>query len=147
MKYIKTYKDINESNSTSYYNDEKFIKDMESDIEDIFVDVIDYEYDIDFHLTDYAGNISNITLKKYRDDKVPVDIFLESFHHLYDYVKVYGSYIQDIYVNGKWLESKYRKDNQGRMTWEFIENEIREYKNNIISITISMGPFNKKNKI
>lgn len=146
MKYIKTYKDINEA-TTSYYNDEKFIKDIESDIEDIFVDVIDYEYDIDSHLTDYAGNISNITLKKYRDDKAPVDIFLESLHHLYDYVKVYGSYIKDIYVNGKWLESKYRKDNQGRMTWEFIEKEIREYNTTIISINISMGPFNKRKNI
>lgn len=152
MKYIKTYEglfNLNENiTSASYGDNMNFIKDLESDIKDIFIDVLDFNYDIHFHLTDYGGNVSNITIKA-SDSKslAPIDLFLESIHHLYDYVSSasLGSYIIDICINGKWIQSKYG------MTWEYIEECIinrpsfaLNKDSGIYSLVISIGPLNKK---
>ncbi len=136
MKYLKRFNE----GSSSYYNDEKFIKDLECDIEQIFVDVLDNEYNIDFHLTDYAGNISSIRLSsKNRNNPVPIKVFLESLHDLYDYIKSVGSRLYEICINGKWIVYIAK-----RLTWEFIEQTIIEKHSVINSVAISLSPFERK---
>ncbi len=141
MRYLKPYNEA--VTSSSYYNDKKFVNELESDIEYIFIDVLDdYEYDIDFHLTDYAGNISGIRLQcKDRHNPVPIPLFFQAIEHLNNYIKEHGSYLHDFNINGKWISSDTKFS---RLTLDVIKKFLFERNSVIYTVSISLGPFKNK---
>lgn len=133
--------------STSYFNDEKFIKDLESDVEQIFIELLDNGVMLDLKLTDYGGNISSITLKStHGSAPIPIKSFLDMLHQLYDYIKSVGSSLYEICLNGKWLVDSSKKSVGLRTKdWDFIENIIEEnYYRPLYSISINLSPFERK---
>jgi hypothetical protein len=85
MRYIKRF---NEEVSYTYGNDINFLKGLEDDIEGIFVQVLDDGWVLDYQLTDYAGNIGWIKLRKESGgESKTIEELLPYLHHFYDYIK------------------------------------------------------------
>lgn len=149
MKYIKTFETIT---STSYATDKEFIQRLEDNITAILVDMLDDGYDINYKLTDYGGNIGNISIKSsnYKNAKT-IDNYLELFHTLYDYLKSehYDFYHINLYG---WICDK--KDNAisfAYKDWDFIEEHLLKNINTnlnrpLLNISFNINPINKPYK-
>ena len=124
MKYIKRF---NEEVSYTYGNDMVFLKGLEDDIEGIFVQVLDDGWVLDYQLTDYAGNIGWVRLRKESGESKPIDELLPYLHHFYDYIKSKGYDFYHINLFG-WICVDYDRSKQAinfaRKDWDFIEQHL-----------------------
>jgi hypothetical protein len=125
MKYIKRF---NEEVSYTYGNDINFLKDLEDDIEGIFVQVLDDGWVLDYQLTDYAGNIGWVKLRKESGgESKTIEDLLPYLHHFYDYIKSKGYDFHNINLFD-WICVDYDRSkaaiNFGRKDWDFIEQHL-----------------------
>lgn len=143
MKYIKRF---NEEVSHTYGNDMVFLKGLEDDIEGIFVQVLDDGWDLDYQLTDYAGNIGFVRLKKESGgESKTIEQLLTYLHHFYDYIKSKGYDFHHIDLFD-WICVDYDRSkaaiNFGRKDWDFIEQHLITVANGrpVHSISMNLGP-------
>ena len=143
MKYIRSY---NEEVSHTYGNDMVFLKGLEDDIEGIFVQVLDDGWDLDYQLTDYAGNIGFVRLKKESGgESKTIEQLLTYLHHFYDYIKSKGYDFHHIDLFD-WICVDYDRSkaaiNFGRKDWDFIEQHLITVANErpVHSISMNLGP-------
>ena len=143
MKYIRSY---NEEVSHTYGNDMVFLKGLEDDIEGIFVQVLDDGWDLDYQLTDYAGNIGFVRLKKESGgESKTIEQLLTYLHHFYDYIKSKGYDFHHIDLFD-WICVDYDRSkaaiNFGRKDWDFIEQHLITVANGrpVHSISMNLGP-------
>jgi hypothetical protein len=125
MRYIKRF---NEEVSYTYGNDINFLKGLEDDIEGIFVQVLDDGWVLDYQLTDYAGNIGWIKLRKESGgESKTIEELLPYLHHFYDYIKSKGYDFHHINLFD-WICVDYDRSkaaiNFGRKDWDFIEQHL-----------------------
>ena len=128
MKYIKKF----ESRSNSFTDERNkyadFIKNMEYDIEGIFIEMLDVGYDLEFRIVNHPNSVSDIRLSNERRTSNSKDIkyFIEMFHTFYDYIKIKGFDLWHISLH-KWIcDENNRAINFGNKSWEFIENKLLE---------------------
>jgi hypothetical protein len=124
MKYLMTFESVGTvKRSSRNMNDKEFIHSMEDNIEGIFIDMIDDEFELDMTLTDWGGNCGSFSIKKWRNDK-SITEYLDTFHRFFDYITRKGYSIKDINCRG-WIKDERDKTIYfGDKNWEFIEEQL-----------------------
>lgn len=140
MKYIKKYEGV--------FDRVDHIHDMlESNINGIFIDMIDDGFKLETRIDNYASNLSDIIVRNFRNTK-PFRHYLDTIQHFHEYL-TYNKYkFFHISVNGKWiLDRPDGRAFQFTGNWESISNKLLDEwdkqpeDTNFKSIIIS---FNKK---
>lgn len=124
MRYLKSFC---EEVSYTYGNDISFLKGLEDVIEGIFVELLDDGWVLDYQLTDYAGNIGWVKLRKSDGELKTIDQLLPYLHHFYDYIKSKGYDFHHIDLYG-WICVDYDRSKPAisfeRKDWDFIEQHL-----------------------
>lgn len=125
MKYLKCFEAIT---SNSYATDKDFIKRMEDSITGIFVDMMDDGYDINYHLTDYAGNIGSVSFKcEVFANAKPLSEYFDLFRTLQEYLRDNNYDFHYISLRG-WIinpDDNYKRCQSFRgKDWQFVENML-----------------------
>lgn len=134
MKNIKSYKLFERITYSTLKSDNKeLIQSIEEDIEMIFLDLLDDDgFNLDFDLTDYAGNISNISISRSINGRYkPIKFnenpeYLDAIEHLYQYIIKSGLKFFHISSNGWLCDTSNRGIQFNTKDWDFIKQKLIE---------------------
>lgn len=102
MKYIKKFEAVTDSNLA--INDKDYVNNLKENITSIFLDLLDDDFNLHFHITDYGGNVSHIKISNPNFlNASKIEDFLPSIEHFYEYIKSEGYVFYHINLQNKWI--------------------------------------------